>query len=151
MWPTVFCSVFMSAHIKNETEGRGLTAQVRSHLLFRIQKQQKCLSLSCDSSTLAASQRMRHMKMGHWGTVVSSAGTALRHPDLTLPRHLGHCGAGAHAALLNSFPAIAGSKHKEAKSLEEKTSRNSRDRVFRKLWSACSSSQLTPVRIWSIT
>lgn len=123
----------MSAHMKDEAEGHGLTAQVGSHLLFRIQKKQKCLSLSCGSSTLAASQRMRHMKMGHWDTLVSSAGTSLRYPDPALPRLLGHCGAGARAALLSFSPTIACSKHKETKSLEEKSVRNSRDRVFRRL------------------
>lgn len=141
----------MSAHIKDEAEGRGLTAQVGSHLLFRVQKKQKCLSLSCGSCTLAASQRMRHLKMGHRGTLVSSACTGLRHSDLTLPGHLGHCGAGAHAALLSSSPTIACSKYKEAKSLEQKAARSSRDRVFGRLWSACCSSQGTPVRIWSVT
>lgn len=62
----------MSAHktIKDEAEGCGLTAQVGSHLLFRTQKKQKCQSLSCGSSSLAASQRMQYMKMGRWGTLV---------------------------------------------------------------------------------
>lgn len=34
----------MAVHVKDEAEGRRLTAQVESHLLFRIQRQ-KCHSV----------------------------------------------------------------------------------------------------------
>lgn len=142
-------SVPMTAHVKDEAEGHGLTAQVGSCLLFRSQKTQTVTQLqqlypSCQSEN-------KVYENGPVRYLSSAAGTSLSHPDLTLPRYPGPCGAGTHAALLYSFQTIAWSKHKETKNLQERPARYTGVRVLRRLWSACCCSQRTLVRIWSVT